>query len=55
MDILVFITVYALIMVPGLGILEMIERGEISRKRVGGLTFVKLGRFGFSYYVSATK
>jgi len=51
MDILVFITVYALITVPGLGTLDMIERGEISRRRIGGLTFVRFGRLSFSYCV----
>lgn len=31
------------------------EEGAIQARRVGGLTFVKVGRFGCSFYVSKAR
>lgn len=47
----IFALVLAAIYLPGSTMIEMHRRGEINRKRVGGLTFVRFGRLSFSYCV----
>lgn len=49
---LVFIATLSAIYFPGAAIIDAIDAGKITARKVGGLTFVKIGRFGFSFYVS---